>query len=67
MSDGPRSQAITSALADLGFVVRQEGGRTVAESVSLEAKEAKRYLRWLDFDDREYQVFVEFVRQWGIM
>ncbi len=67
VGDGPCAERLARALSELGFVVRRLCGRTVAESVSIEAGAARRHLRALGFEDGDYQVFVEFVRQWGIM
>ncbi len=62
-----RAQDVVRALAPFGFTVRREGGRLVAESDRVEAQDAKRYLRSLGFGDREFQVFLEYVRAWGIL
>jgi hypothetical protein len=62
-----RSADIVRALALHGFAVRRDGRRLVAESDRVEAQDAKRYLRSLGFRDREFQVFLEYVRAWGIL
>lgn len=67
VQDGPRSNGIVRALSELGFTAHEEGDRTFAESSTVEACEVKRHLRELGFEDRQYQVFVEFVRKWGVM
>lgn len=62
-----RAADLVAALAAFGFAVRRERGRLVAESDRVEAQDAKRYLRALGFADRDYQVFLEYVRAWGIL
>jgi hypothetical protein len=63
----PRAAELAAALADLGFVVRRDRSGFVAESTKVEGQAAKAYLRGRGFADREYQVFVEFVRKWGVL
>ncbi len=63
----PRAGALADALAARGFSVRRERARFVAESDAVEAGEAKRQLLALGFRDREFQVFLEYVRQWGVL
>jgi hypothetical protein len=62
-----RAGDLAAALAALGFAVRREKTRLVADSTAVEAGEAKRALRARGFADAEYQVFLEYVRQWGIL
>ncbi len=62
-----RGLDVVRALAGLGFTIRRERGRLVAESDRVEAQDAKRHLRSLGFEDREFQVFLEYVRAWGIL
>jgi hypothetical protein len=62
-----RADALAGALADLGFAVRRERRGLVAHSAEVEGQAVKAYLRGRGFEDREFQVFVEFVRQWGIL
>lgn len=62
-----RARELAAALAELGFAVRSEGRRLVADSTAVEAQEAKRVLRARGFADREYQVFLEYVRRWGVL
>lgn len=66
-SGAERAGALAGALAAFGFTVRREGGRLVAESDRIEAQEAKRHLRSLGLRDREFQVFLEYVRAWGVL
>jgi hypothetical protein len=63
----PRAGAFAAALSELGFSVRQERGRTVADSAALGGRETKELLRARGFQDREYRIFVEYVRQWGTL
>ena len=63
----PRAEAIAATLASAGFEVRRERGRLVADSTRVEGQAAKAYLRERGFEDREVQVFVEYVRRWGIL
>jgi Holliday junction resolvasome RuvABC DNA-binding subunit len=64
---GGRAEDLARALAGLGFTVRRERDRVAGDSAEVEAHEAKRALRALGFEDREYQVTLEYVRQWGIL
>ncbi len=63
----PRADQIAGALAARGFSIRRERDRIVAESEAVEAQEAKRHLRSLGVPDREYRVFLEYVRRWGVL
>lgn len=63
----PRAEDLGLALGRLGFDVREERDRLVADSTTIEAKDLKARLRSLGFSDREYRVFVEFVRRWGVL
>lgn len=65
--DAPRAGDLVRALASLGFAIREEPRRIVADSSTVEAREAKARLRSLGFGDRDYQLLVEFVRRWGVM
>jgi hypothetical protein len=58
---------LAAALAAAGFAVRRERHRIVADSSAVEGQEVKTYLRGRGFADRDYQVFVEFVRRWGTL
>ncbi len=62
-----RAEELGRALAAHGFAVRRQRHRIVAESSVVEARAAKEHLRSLGFRDREYRVFLEYVRQWGIL
>jgi hypothetical protein len=63
----PCAEDLAAALGELGFAVRRERRRIVADSSEVEGQETKTRLRERGFEDREYQVFVEFVRRWGIL
>jgi hypothetical protein len=62
-----RADDLAAALAACGFEVRRERRRIVADSTQVEGQAVKAYLRGRGFGDREYQVFVEYVRRWGIL
>ncbi len=62
-----RAGDLARALAERGFALRRERRRVVADSTTVEAQDAKRYLLSLGFRDREFQVFLEYVRRWGIL
>jgi hypothetical protein len=62
-----RAEEIVRALALWGFAVRRERRRLVADSTTMEAGDAKRALLALGFHDREFQVFLEYVRRWGVL
>lgn len=64
---GGRAAEMAAALAARGFSVRVARHRFVAESTVVEAQAAKAWLRARGFEDREYQVFLEYARQWGIL
>jgi hypothetical protein len=63
----PRAAAIAATLVSVGFEVRRERRRLVADSTKVEGQAAKAYLRERGFDDCDFQVFVEYVRRWGIL
>jgi hypothetical protein len=62
-----RADELAGALAGLGFAVRRGRRGWVADSTEVEGQAVKTYLRGRGFADREFQVFVEFVRRWGIL
>jgi hypothetical protein len=64
---GARAEELLAALALWGFTVRRERRRVVADSTTVEAGEAKRALLELGFRDREFRVFLEYVRRWGVL
>lgn len=62
-----RADELAAALADLGFEVRRGSRRIVADSTEVEARALKATLRARGFEDRAYQVHVEYVRWWGFL
>lgn len=64
---GDRASNLAGALALRGFTVAAAGGRLVADSTTVEAREAKGHLRSLGYADREYRVHVEYARRWGFL
>jgi hypothetical protein len=62
-----RTEAAVTALGAAGFAIRRTADGIVAESSKVEAQEAKRWLRALGLQDREFQVFLEYVRRWGVL
>jgi len=65
--EGDRASNLAGALALRGFTVAAAGGRLVADSTTVEAREAKGHLRSLGYADREYRVHVEYARRWGFL
>lgn len=63
----PRADLVGRALEGLGFSIRLERGRLLGESGSVEASRVRVVLRELGLHDSDYQVVVEFARQWGVM
>jgi hypothetical protein len=66
-ASAPRAAALAGALAGFGFAVTRDRKRIVADSSTVGGREAKDLLRARGFADREYQVLVEYVRQWGFL
>ena len=62
-----RAGELAAALVELGFQVRTDRDAVVADSTTVEGQQVKAYLRGRGFADREFQVFVEFVRRWGVL
>ena len=62
-----RTAALADALAAQGFRVQIENGGFVADSSKVEARELKRRLRALGFQDGEYRVALWYERRWGTM
>jgi hypothetical protein len=65
--EGDRASDLAGALALRGFTVATASRRTVADSTTVEAGEAKAHLRSLGYADREYRVHVEYARRWGFL
>lgn len=62
-----RVAAMMEALAERGFTFKFEKDRILADSFDMEAQEAKQYLIARGFQDREFQVMLEYARKWGVM
>jgi hypothetical protein len=62
-----RVAAMMEALAAKDFTFQFKKDRILAESNEVEAQEAKKYLLSLGFHDTEFQVFLEYVRKWGML
>ncbi len=72
--DGPKDSpaaarrgAMLKLLASRGFVINRRKNRIVAESGSMEAQAVKRYLLEHGFRADEFQVYLEYTRQWGML
>ena len=66
-AESARAAALAAALTELGFDVRRERGCIIADSQQVGGREVKELLRARGFEDREYCVFLEYVRRWGIL
>jgi hypothetical protein len=62
-----RADELASALARRGFAVHRERDRVIADSTEVEGRDVKAYLCARGFADRDFQVFVEFVRRFGFL
>ncbi|HVP68001.1 MAG TPA: hypothetical protein VMT17_12125 [Anaeromyxobacteraceae bacterium] len=62
-----RVAAMMVALRARGFTFRLESTRVVAESTTVGAREVKHHLASLGFRGDEFQVRLEYVRQWGVL
>lgn len=74
VEDGPqgspgaaRRGTMLKLLASRGFVINRRKNRIVAESGSMEAQAVKRYLLEHGFQADEFQVYLEYTRQWGML
>ncbi|SDF08432.1 hypothetical protein [Sporolituus thermophilus] len=54
-------------LAAKGFTFTAGKDCIYADSAEMEAQAVKRYLLENGFQDQEFQVYLEYVRKWGIM
>jgi hypothetical protein len=66
-ADSARAGALAAALGELGFRVRRERDHIVADSPDVGGREVKDLLRARGFEDREYSIFLEYVRRWGML
>ena len=62
-----RARELAAALAELGFERRPGRGGEAFGSTRVEAGAAKRHLLARGFDDREFRIVLEYVRQWGVL
>ncbi len=62
-----RVAAMMEALADRGFTFKFAKDRIFADSESMEAQEAKKYLLTRGFEDTEFQVLLEYARKWEVL
>ena len=62
-----RVAGMMEVLAALRFGFRRAGARIVAESADVEARQAKARLLAAGFEDREFQIVLEYRRRWGIL
>lgn len=62
-----RRGAMLKLLASRGFVINRRKNRIVAESGSMEAQAVKRCLLEHGFQADEFQVYLEYTRQWGML
>lgn len=66
-SRAERVAQMMEALQERGFTLKFEKDRVVADSSEVEAQDAKAYLIARGFQDREFQVYLEYARKWGVM
>lgn len=62
-----RAAAMLEVLDEAGFVFTVKKHCIVADSETMEAAAVKRLLAERGFADREYQIYLEYRRQWGVM
>jgi SOS response regulatory protein OraA/RecX len=62
-----RVAAMMEALAERGFTFKLEKDRIFADSIEMEAQDAKRYLLSRGFEDTEFQVLLEYARKWDVL
>lgn len=62
-----RIAAMMEALAARGFTFKFEKDRVFADSNEMEAQDAKKYLLSQGFEDKEFQVLLEYARKWGVL
>jgi hypothetical protein len=62
-----RVAAMMDLLATQGFTFQAGKNCIEGYSDSVEAQDAKQYLQKHGFHDHEFQVRLEYVRQWGVM
>ncbi len=62
-----RAAAILEVLAAAGFTFSAKKDYIYADSEAVEAVAAKRLLAEHGVADKEYQIYLEYRRQWGVM
>ncbi len=62
-----RMAAMLEVLAAAGFTLKATKDTIYADSETVEATAAKRLLAARGFADKEYEIYLEYRRQWGIM
>lgn len=62
-----RMAVMLEILADNGFQIGTKKDCVYADSESVEAVDARRLLSERGFADNEYQIYLEYRRQWGVM
>jgi hypothetical protein len=62
-----RIAAMTELLSAKGFTVQRQKHQLFAYSDEIEAQETKHWLRAHGFEDCEFQIRLEYTRQWGIL
>lgn len=62
-----RVAAMMELLVKKDFVLILDKSCIYADSETVEAQEAKRYLLENGFRDREFQISLEYTRKWGMM
>lgn len=62
-----RQASILELLAGCGFVFHRKKNKIIAESTAMEAQAAKSYLLEQGIEADEFQVYLEYTRQWGML
>lgn len=62
-----RVAGMMDLLAEKGFVFSSAKDCIFADSEEVEAQVVKKYLKDNGFQDYEFQVYLEYVRKWGVM
>jgi ribosomal protein S24E len=62
-----RIAAMMELLTRKGFIFSAGKNYIYADSEDMEAQEAKHYLLSHGFQDQEFQVYLEYMRRWGVL
>ena len=62
-----RVAGMMELLAVRGFVLHRGKNCIYADSEEVEAQEAKQYLLKNGYADKEFQIWLEYIRKWGMM